>query len=175
MAVFRLDKDQFRRQVAELVKAGDKYEDAQNELSFAVGQSCKDLQSNGVCAPSNDDDRWSNLDELRHLRTPVHASLAAVDKELKHVSEQQHKVIADLRASLSSFDFRDDAERNEFVKILDKLDRKFTYVSPEGMNLIGNVLSKTPGFDSLIDGLHSSSSAQGSKGSRQGQKSAGGK
>ena len=71
MAVFRLDKDQFRRQVAELVKAGDKYEDAQNELSFAVGQSCKDLQSNGVCAPSSDD-RWSNLDELRHLRTPVH-------------------------------------------------------------------------------------------------------
>lgn len=98
MAVFRLDKDQFRRQVAELVKAGDKYEDAQNELSFAVGQSCKDLQNNGVCAPSSDDDRWSNLDELRHLRTPVHTSLVAVDKELKHVSEQQHKVIADLRA-----------------------------------------------------------------------------
>lgn len=175
MAVFRLDKDQFRRQVAELVKAGDKYEDAQNELSFAVGQSCKDLQSNGVCAPSSDDDRWSNLDELRHLRTPVHASLAAVDKELKHVSEQQHKVIADLRASLSSFDFRDDAERNEFVKILDKLDRKFTYVSPEGMDLIGNVLAKTPGFDLLAGSTHSSGSSQGLKGSTQGQKSSGGK
>ena len=175
MAVFRLDKDQFRRQVAELVKAGDKYEDAQNELSFAVGQSCKDLQSNGVCAPSSDDDRWSNLDELRHLRTPVHASLAAVDKELKHVSEQQHKVIADLRASLSSFDFRDDAERNEFVKILDKLDRKFTYVSPEGMDLIGNVLAKTPGFDLLAGSTHNSGSSQGLKGSTQGQKSSGGK
>ena len=103
------------------------------------------------------------------------ASPHAGDKELKHVSEQQHKVIADLRASLSLFEFRDDAERNEFVKILDKLDRKFTYVSPEGMNLIGNFLSKTPGFDSLIDGIHSSSSAQGPKGSGQGQKSAGGK
>ena len=92
MAIFRMDKDQFRRQIAELEQAGAEYEGAKASLSSAVGNSCQDLQNTGACTPS-DDDRWSGLNELQQFRAPVHTSLFAVDKEMKQLSELQKATI----------------------------------------------------------------------------------
>ena len=122
VAIFRMDKDQFRRQIAELEQAGAEYEGAKASLSSAVGNSCQDLQNTGACTPS-DDDRWSGLNELQQFRAPVHTSLFAVDKEMKQLSELQKATIEDLRSSLDSFTYRDDAERAEFAAALDRLDR----------------------------------------------------
>ena len=43
VAIFRMDKDQFRRQIAELEQTGAEYEGAKASLSSAVGNSCQDL------------------------------------------------------------------------------------------------------------------------------------
>lgn len=139
MAIFRMDKDQFRRQIAELEQAGAEYEGAKASLSSAVGNSCQDLQNTGACTPS-DDDRWSGLNELQQFRAPVHTSLFAVDKEMKQLSELQKATIEDLRSSLDSFTYRDDAERAEFAAALDRLDRQFTYTPPQGMGVIAQAL-----------------------------------
>ena len=135
MAIFRMDKDQFRRQIAELEQAGVEYEGAKASLSSAVGNSCQDLQNTGVCTPS-DDDRWSGLNELQQFRAPVHTSLFAVDKEMKELSKLQKATIEDLRSSLDSFTYRDDAERAEFAAALDSAGIKYERFEEPGGHII---------------------------------------
>lgn len=199
VAIFRMDKDQFRRQIAELEQAGAEYEGAKASLSSAVGNSCQDLQNTGACTPS-DDDRWSGLNELQQFRAPVHTSLFAVDKEMKQLSELQKATIEDLRSSLDSFTYRDDAERAEFAAALDRLDRQFTYTPPQGMGAIAQALwrglrsfplstggqstSQSAGGQSTISqaletglsgaGLGPSQSGTGNSGSSQGATGSGG-
>lgn len=190
MAIFRMDKDQFRRQIAELEQAGVEYEGAKASLSSAVGNSCQDLQNTGACTPS-DDDRWSGLNELQQFRAPVHTSLFAVDKEMKQLSELQKATIEDLRSSLDSFTYRDDAERAEFAAALDKIDRQFTYTPPQGMGAIAQALwrglrsfPQSAGGQSTISqtletglsgtGLGPSQSGAGNSGPTQGTTGSGG-
>ena len=166
VAIFRMDKDQFRRQISELEQAGAEYEGAKASLSSAVGNSCQDLQNTGACTPS-DDDRWSGLNELQQFRAPVHTSLFAVDKEMKQLSELQKATIEDLRSSLDSFTYRDDAERAEFAAALDRLDRQFTYTPPQGMGAIAQALWRGLRSFPLSAGGQSTSQSAGGQSTSQ--------
>ena len=95
MAIFRLDKDQFLRQLNELKQAGDEYEAAKQELSVAVDQAA--LGINNAQGASS---QYSALKELQQFGRPAHVSLVTLDEEMANLSLDQEETIEDLRWSV---------------------------------------------------------------------------
>lgn len=136
VAIFRLDKDQFLRQLNELKQAGDEYEAAKQELSVAVDQAA--LGINNAQGASS---QYSALKELQQFGRPAHVSLVTLDEEMANLSLDQEETIEDLRWSVDSFEFEDEAERQDILSTLDGLSEKFSYTSPKGMSKIHDALN----------------------------------
>ena len=136
VAIFRLDKDQFLRQLNELKQAGDEYEAAKQELSVAVDQAAL-----GIDNAQGASSQYSTLKELQQFGRPAHISLVTLDQEMASLSSDQEETIEDLRWSVDSFEFEDEAERQDILSTLDGLSEKFSYTSPEGMSKIHDALN----------------------------------
>jgi len=138
VAIFRLDKDQFLRQLNELKQAGDEYVAAKQEMNLAVDQASQGIDN---AQGASGGGQYSTLKELQQFGRPAHVSLVSLDSEMAILSTEQEETIEDLRWSVDSFEFEDEAERQDILNTLDGLSEKFSYSSPDGMKKIHNALN----------------------------------
>ena len=144
MSIFHLDRDTFDRQLAAMEANGQAFEEAQSAFAVAAHSAAAQLtnsHSSGASGSSpsspsgsgssgSDGVQWSQIRELDQFGSPLQAAAVMVDARMASTSRLEKKGVADMRASLASFN---ESEKQAYLARLAALDERFTYRRPEEM------------------------------------------